>query len=286
MDFPGYFLIVHDIVDVLPGAAASLPGPGLGGQLGGLLRARHHRRRRGHVRAAVRAVPRPGARRGARHRRRHRVRPARGGHPVRLRASTAGSTPPRSPTSSPTGRRSAVRDMAKALGYSPGQQDAWCKQIDRWGAVRRRPTSTTSRTQVVELANELLTFPRHLGIHSGGMVICDRPVDRGLPGRVGPDGRTAPCCSGTRTTARRWGWSSSTCSAGHARPRCTTRFDYRSSSASVDLGTHAAGRRRGLRHALPGRLGRGVPGGEPGPDGHPAPAASRASSTTWWSRSR
>ena len=25
-------------------------------------------------------------------------------------------------------------------------------------------------------ANELQTFPRHLGIHSGGMVICDRPV--------------------------------------------------------------------------------------------------------------
>jgi len=24
-------------------------------------------------------------------------------------------------------------DMAKALGYSPGQQDAWSKQIDRWG---------------------------------------------------------------------------------------------------------------------------------------------------------
>src|SRR5690606_35180288 len=31
--------------------------------------------------------------------------------------------------------RSAVRDMAKAFGYSPGQQDAWSKQIDRWGGV-------------------------------------------------------------------------------------------------------------------------------------------------------
>jgi error-prone DNA polymerase len=29
---------------------------------------------------------------------------------------------------------------------------------------------------VVEYANLLQTFPRHLGIHSGGMVICDRPV--------------------------------------------------------------------------------------------------------------
>ena len=31
--------------------------------------------------------------------------------------------------------RSAVRDMAKAFGFSPGQQDAWSKQIDRWGSV-------------------------------------------------------------------------------------------------------------------------------------------------------
>src|SRR5262249_61634616 len=30
--------------------------------------------------------------------------------------------------------------------------------------------------EVVAFANDLLTFPRHLGIHSGGMVICDRPV--------------------------------------------------------------------------------------------------------------
>ena len=35
----------------------------------------------------------------------------------------------------------------------------------------------------------------------------------------------------------------------------------------------AAGRPGGLRHALPGRRGGRVPGGEPGPDGDPAPAA-------------
>ena len=73
--------------------------------------------------------------------------------------------------------RSAVRDIAKAFGHSPGQQDAWSKQIDRWGSAWRtgRP-SRRSRPEVVAYANELMTFPRHLGIHSGGMVICDRPV--------------------------------------------------------------------------------------------------------------
>ena len=33
--------------------------------------------------------------------------------------------------------KSAVRDMAKALGYSTGQQDAWSKQIDSWRHQRR-----------------------------------------------------------------------------------------------------------------------------------------------------
>ena len=31
--------------------------------------------------------------------------------------------------------KSSVRDMAKALGYAPGQQDAWSKQVDAWGAL-------------------------------------------------------------------------------------------------------------------------------------------------------
>ena len=31
--------------------------------------------------------------------------------------------------------KSAVRDMAKALGHAPGQQDAWSKRVDGWGTV-------------------------------------------------------------------------------------------------------------------------------------------------------
>src|SRR5439155_14791881 len=34
---------------------------------------------------------------------------------------------------------------------------------------------------VLELAGQLEDFPRHLGIHSGGMVICDRPVSEVCP---------------------------------------------------------------------------------------------------------
>ncbi len=88
--------------------------------------------------------------------------------------------------------RSAIRDMARALGFAPGQQDVWAKHLDRWGSLSdyspeaaSEPVETTHRPvlhpdapplEVLELATEVEHFPRHLGIHSGGMVICDRPV--------------------------------------------------------------------------------------------------------------
>ena len=88
--------------------------------------------------------------------------------------------------------RSAVRDMAKALGYSVGQQDAWSKGIDGWSSID--PSSDDGPHipgQVRDLANQLLKAPRHLGIHSGGMVLTERPVGEVVPierGRM--DGRT------------------------------------------------------------------------------------------------
>ncbi|HUZ44007.1 MAG TPA: error-prone DNA polymerase [Acidimicrobiales bacterium] len=71
--------------------------------------------------------------------------------------------------------RSAVRDMGRALGHPPGQLDAWSKQMDMWSGMPG-PAETDVPEAVMELAKEIQGFPRHLGIHSGGMVICDRPV--------------------------------------------------------------------------------------------------------------
>lgn len=76
--------------------------------------------------------------------------------------------------------RNAVRDMAKALGATTGQQDAWAKQVERWGAE----VSTDQHDippQVTELAEQVLGFPRHLGIHSGGMVLTAEPVGEVCP---------------------------------------------------------------------------------------------------------
>jgi len=74
--------------------------------------------------------------------------------------------------------KSAVRDMAKALGFAPGQQDAWSKQLDAWGDLSS-PANRAGHEipdYVIALAREIEDAQRHLGIHSGGMVICDRPV--------------------------------------------------------------------------------------------------------------
>ena len=70
--------------------------------------------------------------------------------------------------------KSAVRDAARAFGHDPGQQDAWSKQIERWGSLAGEEVGAPE--QVVEIAEQMLRLPRHLGIHSGGMVLCDRPV--------------------------------------------------------------------------------------------------------------
>lgn len=79
--------------------------------------------------------------------------------------------------------RSALRDTAKALGYSTGQQDAWSRQLDRWGPLQGADKQDLEDIpeMVRDLAKQLENFPRHLGIHSGGMVICDRPVSQVCP---------------------------------------------------------------------------------------------------------
>lgn len=81
--------------------------------------------------------------------------------------------------------RSAVRDAAKALGYSPGQQDAYGKQVDRWGSVAqaKHPDQRGHGIpdEVLEFAQWLENTPRHLGVHSGGMVIADTPVSEIVP---------------------------------------------------------------------------------------------------------
>ncbi|MER6969584.1 error-prone DNA polymerase [Nocardioides sp. NPDC000445] len=73
----------------------------------------------------------------------------------------------------------AVRDAAKALGHSPGQQDAWSKHL---GYSRvEAPDDVGIPAPVLALAEEIHGAPRHLGIHSGGMVLTEEPIGEVVP---------------------------------------------------------------------------------------------------------
>ena len=74
--------------------------------------------------------------------------------------------------------KNAIRDMAKALGHSPGQQDAWSKQVERGEII---PGMHDIPDRVLDYAAALMKAPRHLGIHSGGMVLTERPVGEVVP---------------------------------------------------------------------------------------------------------
>ncbi|MGD0054501.1 MAG: error-prone DNA polymerase [Acidimicrobiales bacterium] len=69
--------------------------------------------------------------------------------------------------------RSAVRDVARAFGLSEEESDKLRDGVDRHSAT---PMAPDTPALIAAMATGLLNRPRHLGIHSAGMVICDRPV--------------------------------------------------------------------------------------------------------------
>jgi error-prone DNA polymerase len=79
--------------------------------------------------------------------------------------------------------RSAIRDVGKALGYSTSSLDKWSQRVGT-AFVAHVPQlddggdgdASVIPAEVLALARDLEGLPRHLGIHSGGMVICDRPI--------------------------------------------------------------------------------------------------------------
>jgi len=87
-------------------------------------------------------------------------------------------------------RRSAVRDVGKALGLGPAQLDRLAKSLAWWDhpdTLRERlgesgfdPDSREIR-QLIDLVRDLIGFPRHLSQHVGGFVIS-----RGLLSRLVP----------------------------------------------------------------------------------------------------
>ena len=79
--------------------------------------------------------------------------------------------------------RMALRDAGRALGHDPEELGAWSRQIGPrpYGEGQLVPPDAGIPPDVSSLAERMQRLPRHLGIHSGGMVICDRPVGEVCP---------------------------------------------------------------------------------------------------------
>jgi error-prone DNA polymerase len=79
--------------------------------------------------------------------------------------------------------RSALRDVAKALGSSLDEVDALARELDAResleGATGTMPA--TRGEHVYAMCKRIDGFPRHMGIHSGGMVITRDPLIRVAP---------------------------------------------------------------------------------------------------------
>jgi len=86
--------------------------------------------------------------------------------------------------------RSAAREVGKALGFSAAEIDRLAKLVDHYSqgekmAERAREADlnlANKRVRLwVELSREIQGFPRHLGIHVGGMIITATPLSRIVP---------------------------------------------------------------------------------------------------------
>ena len=122
--------------------------------------------------------------------------------------------------------KSAAREMGKVLGLDPTQIDRLAKLMHNFEFQDADDTlaqehadaraSTRSGREVVHFARlwqQMQDLPRHLGQHSGGMVICQGALSTRSCRSRPPACPAASSCSGTRTTAPTSASSRSICSA-------------------------------------------------------------------------
>jgi error-prone DNA polymerase len=86
--------------------------------------------------------------------------------------------------------RSAVRDIGKALGLPLEVVDKLAKLIHRWTSCQIPPEEfqelgINPNERIIQntfhFAEEVLGFPRHLGQHVGGFIICKDPLSETVP---------------------------------------------------------------------------------------------------------
>ena len=185
--------------------------------------------------------------------------------------------------------RSAAREVGKTLGlpadtierlsqlreqlgvHGSGRQPARAPGRGRLRSAPSRASSTSPR-----LWTAIQDLPRHLGQHSGGMVIAQGRLDGVVP--------LEPATMPGRAVVQ---WDKDDCAAlgivkvdllglGMMSLLQDALEMIRRRGGDGGSGPSAPERSQGLRHAPAGRHHRRLPGGEPRPDGDPAAPAPRA----------
>ena len=86
--------------------------------------------------------------------------------------------------------RSSVRDVGKVLGFSLGEVNRLSRLLDHWASPEdlaerlheSRLNLEDRRVRLLlDLCRQIHRFPRHLGIHVGGMIITKRPLSQVVP---------------------------------------------------------------------------------------------------------
>jgi error-prone DNA polymerase len=78
-------------------------------------------------------------------------------------------------------RRSAVRDISKVLGISEVITTQATLLLSEPAIPASSPVDESPLRLLLDLCEQIHNFPRHLGIHNGGMIITGSPLDDRVP---------------------------------------------------------------------------------------------------------
>ena len=284
------FLIVWDIVRFARAQGIRCQGRGSAANSHRRLSARHHQRRPAGAQPALRALSQRRPLHHARHRHRLCRRPPRGGHPVRLPALRARARRHGLQRGDLPGAQRAPRPGQGARASPRPCSTAWPPRLD----TTRPPSAAADRSGRDGCAGRseaasadpppaaagrplrrLDGCPRHLSIHSGGMLIT------GAAAWTRSCRWSPPPCPGASSCQ----WDKDSCEdaglikidllgAAHAGrdQRGVCQSHGRMGEPPPDLRLDAAPGRPGhLRHAPARRHHRRLPGGEPRPAADAAP---------------
>lgn len=75
----------------------------------------------------------------------------------------------------------AIRDTARAFGYKQEEISKWSSLVKMSKYYNKDLSSTNIPQEVIKYASKIVGLPRHLGLHTGGMVITGIPVSEVCP---------------------------------------------------------------------------------------------------------